>query len=282
MGAVTERNARTAGTAQRGRRRCAPLATLSERALADANVIFSAPHGVLARAMFRRPQLCQSSPPPTRPSRPPSRTHQREPTSESQPAPSHRPRAQRPNGPTPTARRHLAPATRQPSQAGPGTFRRRQPEARLTAAACRPPTGAPRPSNSAPRQWRPAPIQLAGIGCPNHRQHRLFTRRVRLPVRIARFAGTNRGKSRRMTVNPECRLGVSRRLTGAYLEATARLPRDWLPQAHDCRSRLAHTTRACPPPHQAQRHHPRWPAGHLPPQMPGELLVLPGLAATQG
>jgi len=108
MGTVTERNARQP-SAERDVVRTGH--THGARGLADANVIFSALAGVSLDPMFRRPQLCQSSPRPARPRYPP-------------------PSPRVPHQPPPA---HAAPC-RAPRAAGPSTHQQSPPGALLATA----------------------------------------------------------------------------------------------------------------------------------------------------
>jgi hypothetical protein len=71
MDTVTERNARQLPQPSAERDVVPTGHTHGARGLADANVIFGALAGVSLDPMFRRPQLCQSSPHPARPRYPP-------------------------------------------------------------------------------------------------------------------------------------------------------------------------------------------------------------------
>jgi hypothetical protein len=182
-----------------------PLATCAAHGLADAYVIFSAPPGAPLHAIFRKPQLCQNSPPPASPrSCSPAPAH---------PSPS--PATQPPRaGPSPAAQpAGLSPAEppspRAPVPAQPPGTTVPTPFARSLAPA---PAGH-RPPRTGPLGRRPAPAESptnADIACG----------RYTWPPELSWFGGTKRVLSRRYPLNPERQLGVSRKLTGAYLEGS--------------------------------------------------------------
>ena len=149
MGTVTERNAWQLPVTQPGTPTLYPLATLTARGLADANVIFSAPPGAPLHAMFRKPQLCQNDPTPPAPAAP---TAARSPV-----AGGVRP-GQPPAAPPPAVPSRPSPA--QPS-------RRAHPRAQPSRRCHRP--AAPSRPHPQPDQPPVAPRPTAGPGA-DHRQ----------------------------------------------------------------------------------------------------------------
>ncbi len=235
-----------------------PLATLTAHGLADANVIFSAPPGAALDPMFRRPQLCQNNPHPARPRYPPPA-----PRTPRQPHPRHGPPPptaahprQWPPATRATARPHWPPTLAAHADHGPPGARAPH---RSTSAlhTVRPaPTSSdrpvPRPQQRNSYPARPPPPSAASAGPPPGRRHPgrppgsatpqpPITQRARPAARpndrqtLTLHATGTPGRPncpgsgvpnvlcRRQPLNPERRLGVSRKLTGAYLEGSCRM-----------------------------------------------------------